>query len=391
MGVVLSSGCIREELNTYSVRINGRTGYRESICDIPCQDEEIDCYRVVETVMRNDETGDYYVIVKSIDPDNNCARILYTITADNLEYSRVSFEVGDERPNHYVNIGDKIVSISTVGTSIISSEDGSLIAEVANDINPLSADVAEAGYVIEYSDHITIYSSDGEELSRVNGDFGYYSNYSDSYFEVDGKSYLVACSGVEYDYYAIDFDTGYCNYLFNNNDLGVDFWDCYGQFVFNDIGEYYVDPLSRSTILLAEWNNINSRPGGNEYAGNRYYYTFGNDLFVKAYIDSDNTTAIQIYEYDNTIDYSDREIITVGGIGMFQDTAINLAVYEYNTSQDEYRIQLVEFENEAESAVEELERNSRLISDFNSGNAPDIFYGNNFDYGYFGRNDSFAA
>lgn len=380
-----SCGVEKNHDDTLTSRLNGRTGYRESICDIPCQIEEIYCNKSIEGLMRDETTGEFFVVVKSIDEDSNCFRLLYRILPDGSDYSAIQIDLDNNGLEQYVYLDGRIICISSEETVFLSVEDGSILSVAQNDHNPLSSCKLGNDYVVTYSDHIVLYNNSGEELSRVSIDNTLYSSYFDPLFEQDGTFYLVSCSGYEYDYYAIDFNSGYCNFLFNNYDLGIDFEDCNGQYVFNEIGEFRVDPCSESLVLLAEWNNTNSRPGGYPNMGYRYYYTFGDDLFVKAYVDSDNTTSIQIYEYDDSIDYSNSKIITVGGIGMEQDVAFNLAVYNYNISQDEYRVNLIEFENEAESNVDELERNSRLIVDFNNGNAPDIFYGNNFDYDYFGR------
>ena len=66
-----SCGVEKNHDDTLTIRLNGRTGYRESICDIPCQIEEINCNKSIEGLMRDETTGEFFVVVKSIDEDSN--------------------------------------------------------------------------------------------------------------------------------------------------------------------------------------------------------------------------------------------------------------------------------------------------------------------------------
>ena len=103
---------------------------------------------------------------------------------------------------------------------------------------------------------------------------------------------------------------------------------------------------------------------------------------------------ILLYEYDNhdmdiilispdtENDYASREKITLRGKYLFNDDMIKAAQYQFNTSQDKYYLEL---QNMMPPGDDQEQYRLNVIKDIQNGDAPDIFYGNDFDYVYWGN------
>lgn len=368
------------------VHEEGRTGYSETICDIIPDDSDREVYSNIHSVMKSDDS--YYAITKdrSAVDGSTVAITLYQISISGDVTNTVQLQ-GMDSAEFFVLINDNIVCIGNGETTVISAQDGSIVTSYGSDIYPMAASAYGEDYVVCYSDHILLMDTQGNVKSRIDNDFGWFEVYCDCLYEYEDRLYLVACPGFEYVYYEVNFDNQSCSRVSSSTDWGIELSDCCGGYIFDKTGEYKIDPATGAKTLLAEWNNTNVRPGGHPASGYRYYYVFDDEHFAKSYISEDGTVCIQMYEYDPSIDYSQANYITVGGIALNTDYALQDAIYRYNSSQSEYRVITQEFENDGWDNEYELERNSRLIAEFSSGNAPDIFYGDMFDYEYFGRND----
>ncbi len=362
-------------------RIEGRTGYRETICDIAPNESTS---RSILSVMRDDDL--FYVVVRDFGEDRSDqdGTYLYKVSEDGeIIDSRSIEQTGDI----FVMIEDGIACVKSGSTSVISLDDGSELYSFESDPSPIAASSYKDGFVVGYRDHVIWYDKNGDELSTiVNSDFGWFSEYCDMIYEYEDHTYIIACPDIGYSYYEVNLDDGTCELVNDSTELGIEPADCCGGYVFDRYCEYKIDPVSGSRTILCEWNNTNVRPGGASCAGYRYYYVFDDDLFARTYVNPDGYACIQFYEYDEGIDYTDIDTITVGGIALYEDYPIQYAAYKFNAEHDDCRIVIQEFENEGYTDEYVIERNARLISEFSSGNSPDIFYGNYFDYDYFGRN-----
>lgn len=367
-------------------RQDGKTGYRETICDITPEIIEIDYFSDICSVMRQENS--YYAVVRyaSATDGSWLQTMLYQISPEGDVTSKINI---DSDASTYIMVNDNIVCISNNETKVISAEDGSMVKSYPSEFAPITATSYGDNYVVGYQNYILLMDLDGNVKSRVVDDeFGYFSSYSDCIYEYGDELYIVACPGFEYAYFVVDFDNQTSRKVSTSTDYGIELSECCGGYVFDDLGEYKIDPATGTRTILTEWNNTNVRPGGHPGYGYRYYYVFDDDHFAKSYIKEDGTACIQMYEYDSNIDYSDVKLITVGGIALQEEYALQDAIYRFNSSQTEYRVITQEFENDSWWDNEYVvDRNSRLIAEFSSGNAPDIFYGDMFDYDYFGRND----
>lgn len=362
--------------------VPGRTGYREMICDITPEDMGKNDMVFIDSVMF--DSKDYYAVIKTVDMTNGSvvSNKLYSISQEGKMLN--SFDLGVQA-DFYVLAGENVACIANMKTDFLSLSDGSVVQTVESERNPIAASSYGDGYVVGYQGKVVQYDSSGKEIARIDNKEFMFSKYSDIVFERGDSVYLVTNPGFEYAYWEIDFSDGSAKRVNSSTDLGLMIQNCFGEYVADGSGLFKLDPVSGEMMTLAEWKNTNVRPGGNPMMGYRLYYVFDDDRFVEAFT-MNGTACIQIYEYDSNIDYSDRKIITIGGFDISTDYPLNCAVYEFNSSQDEYRAVINEFKNDSVDTETEQERNLRMIAEFNNGNAPDIFYGNAFDYDYFGRN-----
>ena len=369
-----------------SIRVEGRTGYSETLCDLVIENADFqNIQNDIETVLFD---STLYVITTSRDYSTGeiLSTNLYNISIEGTVLSQYQLDIPP--CSYYVLLNDRIACIASNRVYFVSTE-GEIIGDpVESELYPMAACTYDDGYVLAFMDKIIQYDFEGNEVARIeNSEFGSFSPYCDFLFEIDDKLYLVSCPGFEYDYYEVEFSSGYCQYICNNRDYDIELVDCNGEYIFDSYGEYKFNPLTGEKTLLAEWNNINERPGGKPAQGYRFYYTFGDNMFIEAYVNSSETACIQIYQYDNRIDYSDAIQLSIGGIGLRDDYQIQSAVYQFNSSHDEYRMNLMEYSIDGYTAQDDVERNAYLMSEFQKGNSPDIFYGNIFDYEYFGNHD----
>ncbi len=361
-------------------RVDGRTGYSETLVDIESPDYD----SVIQTVMYQNDN--YYSVVVKHDKNNGdvVSRELYSISATGEINDIVILQAS--QTFLYLLMNDTLIAISTNRAFVISTTDGSVISETSIPTNPLAISKYKDGFVLMYQGKVIYFNSNCEELKRIeNDELTYFSSVFNPLFEVNSKLVLVVNLSYRMHYYEIDFESDYCQFIGSNEDYGIEFEECFGEFIFDRLGEYKLNPFTGEKMLLAEWSNTNVRP---EYVTVQVLLNIGIDdyHFVKAYTGIDGVISIQIYTYDPNIDYSDREIITVGGYGLAYEYILRKNIYEYNKLQDEYRVVQFNYEDLDVDFSDFVGRNLALISEFNRGNSPDIFFGNDFDYEYFGRN-----
>lgn len=81
--------------------------------------------------------------------------------------------------------------------------------------------------------------------------------------------------------------------------------------------------------------------------------------------------------------------IKIGGFGVYDDLMLQRVVYEFNTSNTDYRVVMEDYSQRFDGGGnldDTVKGKLNLMKYFNEGNSPDIFYGTQFDYEYMGRN-----
>lgn len=373
---------VAEDGTVYQEHIPGRTGYRNSICTMDAYASNLN-QEVIAVTYRD---GLYNVIVsyRSFTDGHVDSVKLYKINSDG-EVTETR-DLVDISGFDYIFLDDVIISWDFSGVRQISYEDGSVLSESRSVLNNISRIVPyKDGYVAFNYGTVVYCDLDGNELGRIENDMLCMGATSNVFEQNDTTYAYVEVDMVNSFYYELNFNTGTVNEVANvYEDLGIDIHKCTGRYVFDEIGGYEVNFNSDEKEYFVEWFNTDVKPSLYDY--NTFYKVIDQDRFViTSSVDLCSTT-IQIFEYDPTIDYSDRIVLTVGS--MYVDNyALKCAIYEYNRSQDEYRVKTEQyFQSDIDSAEDIVNYNAQLVSRFSSGEAPDIFFGNDFDYEYFGRN-----
>lgn len=91
---------------------------------------------------------------------------------------------------------------------------------------------------------------------------------------------------------------------------------------------------------------------------------------------------------DDTLNLSEREQIKIQGIHIAWDPLLRSVMYEYNKTQSDYLVVIEEIASDVDFSVPEEANQAYLdiLTDYQNGNTPDIFYGDGFDYQYWGEN-----
>ena len=243
------------------------------------------------------------------------------------------------------------------------------------------------GFVIGGPGNVAQYSSDGILQSSVQTDF--MVAYQDAFFEEDGTYYVVEEDDEEdaMAFHKVDFSTGTCERIASDRDFDRSRPIFQGKYCFMGDGEYKADMKSKSLYLVTDWNNVDIRPEKKALRTSVERCPIDDDHFSIRYLYRDGTSEMLIYSYDSSVKASLKEKITIGGYQISHDLALKWIVYNFNTSNNDYRAVLEDYGKEFGGNTPEEEQRARLnlIKSFSDGHTPDIFYGQYFDYEYMGR------
>ncbi len=309
---------------------------------------------------------------------------LYKIDSEGNGIDVVSLPVECASYRDQVIVNDELYCIVPEKNKeyVIDINDGSIISEEPA-VDTRGFYSINDGYVKITADSIIRYSNDGNETGHIDiGDIGNL-NYSKPFYEKDGKYYLVEDNISRMDFYEVDFDGSRIDKVLENSEINNSFLDISGDLVFTDTGVYYIDFDDEALVPITEWNYVDVKPAYKTTISENNL-SYGSGRFGKIYTYSDYEIELIIFNNISPDIYADRTPITVGGYDVESSLAVKWAVYEFNTSQDEYRVYLDEYRKEYPytSGAEAQVQIAQLIQYFNDGNAPDIYFGTNFDYRY---------
>ena len=295
----------------------------------------------------------------------------------------------------YAGDGKIACSRSTRGFVIMSLEDGSLVYDgreyISRDRIP-AVSSADDGFVLVTDSEIVLLSSEGKERKKVSYDEEIDEiPLSNCFFSSCGRDYVALSRDIKIVFYEVDLDHGEMTEIANEEDLGLEWAELfgYGKYAYDqfDCVIYEVDPYTHQKAACAYTSNFLIQPESGSVMGSGMYLLDRNRYaMVRQY--NGSMIGIQIIRPDPEIDLNSREKIIVKGDYASFDNVLALAAYRYNTSQDEYFVVIQSYGDEYgyETTEQANERTLRLIQDFQQGDAPDIFYGNTFDYNYMGEN-----
>lgn len=251
------------------------------------------------------------------------------------------------------------------------------------------------GYVVLMQGRAMRYDLEGNETGRIEDDtlpLNY--NYHFPIRTINGKIWAVDDDAVPCRYIELDFEAGMVRTEINARDMGIS--DISGLmetgiYSFTDFSDIYsvADPENGTFRTIAYKSNMLIEPARSSSNLFSEATPIDDDLIIVPHYYVDTSAQITYVYYDPDLDFSTRQELTIGGFGVMSDSIVERAVFNFNNSQDEYYVRTVEFidlyPSTGEGAEAEIQRNAQIIRDFNSGNSPDIFYGDTFDYMYWGR------
>ncbi|MCR5061423.1 MAG: hypothetical protein K6A80_10480 [Saccharofermentans sp.] len=321
------------------------------------------------------------------------------IDSDTLEKTdRIDFDIPSYTLVSFCYAGSNRIacSKSSNGYILVDLEDGSLVADKTyRDSGTAFSSVssAEAGFVYA-SDSVIIYvSADGTEQKRVSmNDVSGEIPRRNAFFTVNGKNYIVISDGLNISYYEIDFINGVISEMpvATQNDLQLSEDSLFGngRFAYDQFENviYEIDPFSKTKSPCAYIDNMMISPEKGMLK-NSHLYLIDNCYYVNLRQYYGSVIGIQNIYLDNSLNLNERERIVVKGDNATFDKSLVSAAYQFNTSQNEYWVVVQNYGEEYgyETIDEANMRNLHLIQDFQNGEAPDIFYGNSFDYNYLGE------
>lgn len=295
-------------------------------------------------------------------------------------------------PTEYAFLGSSSIGVTSGKTSsqhggtavFLDKKTGDITKTVTPDFQTEFIAPAPDGFVIVGRKEIAKYDFSGncQACIQTNMPIG-----KDSFFEVNSKSYVI---GGEEDgergFYAVDFTNGTVSEVVSLNELDLTTVDPYRNYAFKASGEYKVDLESKTLTQLIGWNSVDIRPP-KKGLEEKQYFPMNDQQFALKYIYGENDSELLLLSRDENYEPEVKEKITIGGCLVYQDLPLQWLVYQFNTSQSDYRAVLDEYARfYVGNDAEELRRGQlSLMQYFSDGNTPDIFYGNTFDFEYMGR------
>lgn len=378
--VFLLTSCSQIDELAYNSVLRSSYAYSSQSIDI----YDVDSYTTAYNVISYD--NNYYTVVNHISVDSTLSETYLYCINDNGEITAkvplnpsinpyVASDIIDDE-FVYTTFSGKLEKVDLYTGEITYSE------SVGNNLcGVLSCD---DGYVVLSIGRIDKYNSEDIRLASIeNSDWQFYNGYR-SFYQSGDAYYLLADTGFNWKYYQLDFDNSSSDLIYDPTQDATDLWYCSGPYIFDEEGEYWLDAETSCRYQLAKWSDMNLQPPQCNGMDPKYI-GISDEIFIQVYSYSNGMSQLVVYNYDEGIDYSGRTIITVGGYNCRDDLALNWSIFRYNTSQSEYRVVIEEYSDNFGWGNPEEAASSKaaLIAYFNNGNAPDIFYGNEFDYDSF--------
>ena len=145
------------------------------------------------------------------------------------------------------------------------------------------------------------------------------------------------------------------------------------------------DLTSGETAQLFLWSNVDYVSLGKT---NELFVLSGSTfLCISTSYGSNTTTEAVLFTLDEDSTNADKQILTVGGLNIAYDVSLQTAIVNFNRSNTEYRIELIEYaqeidmsaissESDYDAILDQME--SQINLDILSGEGPDIIFGNSY-------------
>ena len=255
------------------------------------------------------------------------------------------------------------------------------------------------GFVVATCHTAVKFGKDGSYIAGVSYNEDNIESFN-SLFVQDGKAYICTenMDDGSNSFDLLDFDKGSCEKVLDpGRDLdrrmtGPDLED--NTFYGTETDKNYIvkaDIAGRKVVNVAAFSNILKCPSTYDSSSlNEWIYCLDDDHFYTPYCYIEEAAAEIVFIYkDPDLDLGGRKVITIQGMGTESDRILKTSAYYYNNMQKDYFIKTIDLSDKISYAsTSDTARSIAGISaEFMKGNAPDIFYGNTFDYDYWGRNN----
>ena len=335
---------------------------------------------------KNHELADQITDVFTINADG---KLLYTLELIGCQSPCIALG------NEYVYLGTRKSDFARQSISselprdivFLDKTTGNPTRVIETDFQPYYLASISDGFVIVGLTTIARYNLEGILLSTIKPGFSCYVE-KNGFFEDCGHFYVLEERNLgDLVYHEVNFETCSCSPLAQSTDMGIISPDVEGQYFFNPDGEYKVNLLAMQTECLADLNYIDIRPPLRALATPCQKYCLDDERFAISYEYRDKTAEVLLFQYDSSIVLSHHQIIRIGGYGVFDDPILQWARYNFNISNNGFRVVLEDYGERFEGYSPEERRRAiiNLSQYFKEGNAPDIFFGTRFDYAYMGH------
>ncbi len=388
IGITVLTGCSKKDEGKYSYtgRPESSQGYTSEYFELICDDAEnsfLESYFVYDNVL--------YLSVSSFCVDESSGQNwneekVYAIDLITSEINDVAI------PERVSFISDNcFYAITEFGMAKYDIATGSMVEtlEMSFPASVYDAYSVSDGYVVLGSGFVRKYDSSDNCIGTVENEnlTSYISK--NAVYEADDYTVVVCDTGNTCYYYALDFENNTLGLLGDSSDFAAVSLFCQGNYVCDGYSIVKFDFSNSELYKLADFNKVDIRPESKRLICPGDTIVIDDDHFVTVYEYDDGTIELQLFTYSSEITTEYSQTLTIGGYGCKEDLPLKWAVFLFNTRQNDVRAIVCDYVNEgycfSDSSSAQAAK-AELIQYFNEGNAPDIYYGPEFDYNYFGRN-----
>ncbi len=156
--------------------------------------------------------------------------------------------------------------------------------------------------------------------------------------------------------------------------VGID-----GLYSSDSVGVFSIDMTTKTKTQILQWNDTDIESNTN---GNQRVIVLSSDkimIMSTSYVQAAPETKVFLLTRNEKNPNAGKKIITVAGVGISYSSDVLAAVYKFNTTNKDYRIQVKDYM--ADQVINSEDDYTKLIDKMNmailSGDAPDIIYGSN--------------
>ncbi len=243
--------------------------------------------------------------------------------------------------------------------------------------------LSDDGFVVAFDGSVVLYDMDCNIVKRIGSD-----DISDVADYFDGYLILNRTNPVAY---IVDWDSNSVSFV--GSVLGdyspSETWGKYvsGRYVFDDVTHdvYKIDDQDLSKTLCISGVNTLLYPGA-PGTDDGVFIGIDDERYVVLHNSNMLDVELVIVEVDLDLNMSDREEIVLGGTNFAGSLYLDYLQYLFNSSQNEYRLVLDDYDLRIEEAGSVEAFQIELMKDLSEGKTPDVYFGNFYDYNYLGRN-----